>query len=205
MANDDFARGLVPLRWPSVPANLYRVGTAADLFLGMPVELATSGYIGPIAVTSAGAVQSIGVVVGFAGTLKRGLATNDPFLDVSDLTPPDPSSDTGDRWALVADDPDQEFVVQADTGGTMAGLADAGQAIAGLYRATSGNVNTGWANLELDASTNVAGNSGAFQLLRLHDAINSDGTENTGGANYAKWVVRLLNHQKRSGVNPVPA
>lgn len=205
MANDNFPRGLVPLRWPFVSANYYRVGTAVDLFLGMPVELASTGYIGPVPVDSAGAVQTIGVVVGFAGTQKRSIATNDPFLDVSDLTPPDPSSDTGDRYALVVDDPDAEFIVQSDTGGTMATLADAGQAIAGIYRATSGNTSTGWANLELDASTNVAGNSGAFQLLRLHDIVNTDGTENTAGANYAKWVVRLLNHQKRSGLNPVPA
>ena len=205
MANDNSPRGLVPLRWPSIPVNLYRVSTGADLFLGMPVELAADGYIGPVVdVASAGAVRSIGVVVGFAGTLKRGLATNDPFLDVSDLTPPTPSSDTGDRWAVVADDPNQEFLIQEDTGGTALALADAGLAIALLYRATSGNTDTGWANLEADASTAVASNSGICQLLRLHDGVQVDGTENSVG-DYAKWVVRLLNHQKRSGLNPIPA
>ena len=205
MANDNIPRGLVPLNWPSLPVHYYRVSTGADLFLGMPVTLAADGYIGPVAdVASAGAVRSIGVVVGFAGVLKRGLATNDPYLDVSDLTPPTPSSDTGDRWVAVADDPNQEFVMQEDTGGTALALADAGLAIAGLYRASSGNTDTGWANLEIDADSGVASNSGAFLLLRLHDLVNSDGTENAVG-DYAKWVVQLLHHQKRSGINPIPA
>lgn len=204
MANDNVPKGLWPRDWPYQPAHYYRVSTGADLFLGMPVDLPASGYIEPVAVDSAGAVPTIGVVVGFAGTLKRGLATADPFLDVSDLTPPTPSSDTGDRFALVADDPQQEFVIQADTGGTLAGLADVGQAAVLLYRAASGNTDTGYANLELDASSNVASNSGMVQLLRLHDAVNSDGTENTAAANYTKWVVRLMHHRKTSGVSPLP-
>lgn len=203
MANDDFSQGLRPLRWQALPVNIYRVSTGADLFLGMPVDLAASGYIEPVAVDSAGAVPTIGVVVGFLGTQKRGLATNDPFLDVSDLTPPTPSSDTGDRYAVVADGPDQEFLIQEDTGGTALALADAGLVGALLYRASSGNTDTGWSNLEADASTFAAGNSGAIMLLRLHDAVNTDGTENAVG-DYAKWVVRLNNHRKRSGVAPVP-
>ena len=204
MANDNVPLGLVPLRFPEIPLNVYRVSTGADLFVGMPVERAADGYIGPVNLDSQGAVQSIGVVVGFLGTRKAGLATNDPFLDVSDLTPPTPTSDTGDRFALVLDDPDQEFVVQEDTGGTALTLADAGLVGAMLYRATSGNVDTGRASLEADASTFAAGNSGIVQLLRLHDVINTDGTENAVG-DYAKWFVRLNNHQKRSGIAPVPA
>ena len=205
MANTDFPRGLVPLDYPYMPVRAYRVSTGADLFLGMPVERAADGYIGPVAVSSLGAVQSIGVVVGFLGTMKRGLATNDPFLDVSDLTPPTPSSDTGDRYALVADNPNQEFVIQGDTGGTLAALADAGLAVNLIYRATSGNTDTGWANLEFDASSSVASNSGICQLSRLEDSINVDGTENTVAANYQRWIVRLLHHQNRSGLNPIPA
>ena len=91
MANDDFPRGLVPLRYPNIPVNAYRVSTGADIFLGMPVSLAADGYVGVVNVASAGAVVTIGVAVGFAGTLKRSIATSDPYLDVSDLTPPTPS------------------------------------------------------------------------------------------------------------------
>jgi len=203
MVNDDFARGFFPLNWPNMSIHAYRVSTATDIFLGMPVALVSDGYVGVANVVSAGAVVTIGVAVGFAGTLKRGIATVDPYLDVSDLTPPSPSSDTGDRWIMVADDPNQEFLVQEDTGGTALALADAGAAIVGLFRATSGNTDTGWANLEIDADGVVVSNSGICQLLRLHDLVNNDGTENSVG-DYAKWVVRLLHHQKRSGLNPLP-
>lgn len=205
MANDDFPRGLVPIRWPSIPVNVYKVSTGADLFLGMPVDLAASGFIEPVAVSSAGAVTTIGVVVGFLGTRKSGLATADPFLDVSDLTPPTPSSDTGDRFAIVADDPDQEYVIQGDTGGTLFGAADFGLAVTGLYRASSGNVDTGWSNLEFDADSGVASNSGMLLSLRLHDYINTDGTENAVAANYQKIVVKLLHHRKNAGVLINPA
>ena len=34
------------------------------------------------------------------------------------------------------------------------------------------------------------------QIVRLHDNINVDGTENTT-ANYAKWVVKLMNPRLR--------
>ena len=196
MANDDFAQGLRPINWPQPSGHYYRVQTGADLFLGMPCALDSTGYVGPIGVTSAGYFSFLGSVCWFAGTLKRGLATNDPFLDVSDLTPPDPSSDTGDRYVFVADDPNQEFVIQGDSGGTMAGVANAGEAAVMLYRATSGNTNTGWANLELDASTNVATTAGLVHLIRLHDVVNQDGTENTGAVAYTKWVVKVLSHQR---------
>lgn len=200
MANDNFPRGLFPLRWPMVPGNWYRVDTGADIYLGMPVDLASTGYVVPAGVNSAGAVNILGAAVAFAGTLKRGLATNDPFLDVSDLAPPQPSSDTGDRFVYVTDDPNQEYVIQGDTGGTVATITAAGEVVTLLYRsANSGNTDTGWTSLEFDASTNVANGSGQMTLLRLHDQVNSDGTENAAGANYQKWVARITWHRKRSG------
>ncbi len=204
MANDNFPRGLVPLNWPNMPVRYYRVSTATDIFLGMPVAIDANGFVSAIDASTAGAVNVLGVAVGFAGTLKRGIATNDPYLDVSDLTPPDPSSDTGDRYVLVADDPNQEYVIQGDTGGTLAGAAAIGNAATLIFRASSGNTTTGWANLELDASTNVTTTAGVVLLLRGHDAINSDGTENTLGANYAKWIVKTLMSQKVGLQLPAP-
>ena len=199
MANDNFPRGLRPLNWPMVPQNWYRVDTAVDIFLGMPVDLSSTGYVVPAGVNSAGAINILGAAVGFAGTQKRGLATNDPYLDVSDLAPPTPSSDTGDRYVLVTDSPNQEYVIQGDSGGTLATITAAGECVTLLYRATSGNVDTGYANLEFDASTNAASGSGQVTLLRAHDYVNTDGTENTLGANYQQWVVRVTWPRKISG------
>ena len=200
MANDNFPRGLVPRNWFSMPYNYYRVQSGNDIFLGEIVDFDSTGYVtNALTVTSNGnGVTGLGVAVGFAGPLKKGLANDDPYLDASDLTTLATGLDAGDRWVAVADSPDQEFIVQADTGGTLATLAAAGEAAVLIYRVGgSGNVTTGWANLELDASSNGTGTNNVVQILRLHDAINVDGTENTGGANYAKWVVKILNHRKR--------
>ena len=199
MANDNYPRGLVPLNFDINQAHYYRVATATDIFLGMPVSLASTGFVGGAATGGAGGVVVLGVAIGFAGTLKRGTATNDPFLDVSDLAPPSPTSDTGDRWVLVADNPTQEFYIQEDSGGTALAIADIGASASLVFRGqgntVDGNVDTGWANLELDASTIAAATDGVLTVLGLHDAVNSDGTENSVG-DFAKWVVRITNHQK---------
>ena len=197
MANDNYARGLVPINWPDMPVHYYRVQTNNDIFLGEPVDLDSTGFLtNAIAVGTAGIVQAIGVAVGFAGPLRKGLATDDPFLDASDLTTLASGLETGDRWIAVADYPFQEFVVQGDTGGTLAGLADVGNTAALLYRATSGNTTSGWANLELDASTNAVSTGQLVRILKLHDVVNVDGTENTAAANYTKWVVQIQTHRK---------
>jgi len=197
MANDNFPRGLVPIN-PSKPAvHYYRIGTANDVFLGDIVDLSSTGFVtNAIDVTTAGIVQALGVVVGFAGPLRKGLASNDPFLDASDLTTLGEGLDAGDRWVSVADDPNQEFIVQADTGGTLATLSAVGESAALIYRATSGNTTSGWANLELDASSNAASTGQILRIVGLHDVVNVDGTENTAGANYAKWRVIINTHRK---------
>ena len=196
MANDNYPRGLVPVNWPKIPVHYYRIGTSQDVFLGEVVDLASTGFItNAIDVTTAGIVQAIGVAVGFAGPLKRGLANDDPFLDASDLSTLAAGLPAGDRWVAVADDPDQEFIVQADTGGTLATITAVGESAALIYRATSGNTDSGWANLEMDASTNAASTGQLLRIVGLHDAVNVDGTENTGGANFAKWRVRILDHR----------
>lgn len=199
MANDNFPRGLFPANWPKTAVHYYRVSSSADVFLGEPVDLASTGFIvGGLAVSTAGIIQSIGVAVGFAGPLKKGLATNAPFLDASDLAPLASGLEAGDRWVAVADDPDQVFIAQGDTGGTIAGISSIGESAVMLYSyATSANTNTGWSNLEVDASSNAASTAGLLRIVGIHDAVNVDGTENTAGANYCKYQVRILTHRLR--------
>ena len=199
MANDNVPRGLYPLNFNIQQAHVYRVSSAADIFLYMPVSIGATGFVARAEITTQNTVI-LGAAVGFAGTRKSGLATNDPFLDVSDLTPPTPSSDTGDRYVLVADDPNQEYLIQEDTGGTALALADIGMSADLVYRGAvestpTGDVDSGWVRMELDASTVAATTGGAVTVLRLHDAINADGTENAVG-DFAKWVVRITHHQK---------
>src|SRR3990167_7589671 len=190
MANDDYARGLVPLNTNghgTVNTHYYLATTITDIAIGMPLRLVDS-RVQRAAVT--GMASVIGVALGFSKN--KGVSNElDPWLDVSDL-----SSD--DWYVQVADDPDQEFFIQEDTGGT-ALTGTAGSYFCDLvYQTTSIDTVSGVARLEVDASSALANTSGVVQLLRLHDYVNSDGTQNAVG-DYAKWVVRLGHHQKAAG------
>lgn len=198
MANDDFARGLLPINTlrPG-QVHYYRVSSGRDIYLGDLVTIGPTGYV-TVASDDTAMVPAIGVAVGFLGVNKGGLASNKPFLDVSDFTPPDAALGSGDRWIAIADDPNIVFRVQEDTGGTALALADIGASCDLVHRTTVGNTDTGWANLELDASDVAATTGGSMMILGLSDLINSDGTRNSVG-DYAKWDVRILHHQKLGG------
>ena len=187
MANDDFARGFVPLNTNghgTVNSHYYLATTATDLAIGMPVRL-LNGRVQRAAVT--GMASVIGVAIGFSKN-KGGSNELAPWLDVSGL-----SSD--DWYVQVADDPSQEFYIQEDTGGAALAGTAGGYFISGLYQTTSIDTVSGVARLELDASTALASTSGIARILRLHDCVNSDGTQNAVG-DYAKWVVQIAHHQK---------
>ena len=199
MANDNFPRGLVPLNWGDgkTPVHYYRVNTAQDIFLGEPVTLLATGYV--VAASNTGVVNALGVAVGFQGPDSGSTATDDPYLDASDLAPLATGLEAGDRLVAVADDPMQRFVIQADTGGTAHTLADIGAFTDMLYRGASANVRagdttTGWASLEEDRSAVVTTTAAVLQILGLHETMNSDGTRNAAG-NYDKWIVRIAHHQ----------
>ena len=190
MANDDFARGLVPLNTNggrTVNSHYYLATTITDISIGMSVRL-VDGRVQRAVVT--GMVPCIGVALGFSRN--KGASNElDPWLDVSDL-----SSD--DWYVQVADDPSQEFFIQEDTGGTALTATAGSYFIMGLFQTTSIETVSGITRLELDASTALANTSGHLQILRLHDYVNSDGTQNAVG-DYAKWVVRIGHHQKAAG------
>lgn len=189
MANDDFPQGLVPINTNgkgSVDAHYYLVSTAADLAKGMPVHIDANGRC--VLAGGTGMITCLGVITGFSkarGGINHEL---DPFLDVSDL-----SSD--DWYALVADDPSQEFMIQGDTGGTAIAQTDFALNADLLFRATSINTTTGWANLEIDDSTINSSTARFVQVYRFHGNINADGTEN-GAGDYHKLICRILHHQK---------
>lgn len=191
MANDDFARGLVPLNTNgkgTVNSHYYHASTITDIAVGMTVAL-TNGRVSRAPAT--GIAPILGVALGFA---KNKGASNElaPWLDVSGLT-------SDDWYVQVADDPDQEFYVQEDTGGTALTGTAGGAYTAGLiYQTASIDTVSGMAKLELDASTAAVGTGQALHILRLHDYVNSDGTQNAVG-DYAKWVVTIAAHQKRGG------
>lgn len=190
MANDDRAWGLVPLNTNggrTVNSHYYLATTATDISIGMPLTL-LNGRVQRAAAT--GMVPTIGVALGFSRN-KGGPNELDPWLDVSDLT-------SDDWFVQVADDPSQEFYIQEDTGGAALTATAGNYSCDLLFQTTSIDTVTGLSRLELDASTAVVGTGAVMHILRLHDYVNSDGTQNAVG-DYAKWVVAFTHHQKRGG------
>ena len=195
MANDDYARGLVPLNTSgskNFPKHSYLASTASDIFLGQPVAILSTGLVTGIG--ESGATVVLGVVAGF--NVQGSILETAPFLDVSALT-------TDQAFVMVYDDPNQEYYIQEDTGGTALTQAEVGATADMVFRATKGNTTTGWINGELDADSVATNTSNLLQILRGRRFVNQDGTNNTLNADFAKWVVRIMHHQKAgAGQNP---
>ena len=194
MANDDSPRGLIPYNHDAgvgIKTHVYEAassGAGGPIFIGQPVVLVAAGHVENAAPAGASGVATLylGVAVGFLAE-NYGVPTV-PFNDTGGTTK---------RYVIVADDPNQRFVAQEDTGGTALTLNERGASADLIFRAgASGNNTTGFANLEIDASTVLTTNSGAVTLLQLQDIVNSDGTQNAVG-DFGKWIVRITNHQMR--------
>ena len=178
MANTDNPRGLQPLTSPfgTIKATLYPITVAygTSLFRGDPVLMTTTGTI-EIATTTV----HLGAAIG--------------FYDV-DLVPISyyVGSTATQAYALVADDPAQEFVVQDDGDGAALALADMfGN---GTWTTGTGSSITGESRYELDSSSVDATAANPIRVLRLHRIAN-----NAFGV-HAKLVCTINNHQKSVGI-----
>jgi len=175
MANVDAARGLQPLTSPNgtIRCNIYPITVAygTSLFRGDPVLMTTAGTI-EIATTT---VQ-LGAAIG--------------FFD-ADMVPINyyVGSTATQAYALVADDPNQEFVIQEDEG-----LAITDMFGNGTFTTGTGSSVTGESAYELDGSSVDATAANPIRVLRLH-AVQG----NALGAD-AKVVVSINNHQRSVGI-----
>ena len=193
MANDQSSSlGLRPVRnrFGFYQINYYTANTAANLFLYQPVVRNNSGQvqIADAAVDNSGI---LGVIVGFLDANKAALPPSmDALGDASFLT------SLNNARVAVADDPNQWFIAEEDTGGTLIGSANSsGQSIRFTYIATTGNTTTGIANALIDRSTIANNTAGTFILVGPADNINQDGTTNDVTLAFAKWIVRIGQHQ----------
>lgn len=210
MANDDVIRargGLLPVQYPfgAFKKSYYRLTTgvaAANIFIGMPVDLDTNGravpWAGPVANLSL-----LGTIVGFADTDGAALPSAMETTTAGAFLP-----GNTDAYVMIADDPNQEFFLQEDTGGAVLTEASIGNTFDLIYRSSSGDTTTGYATVELDRSTAGTGTGGIVQLVNLGRNMNSDGTINSFG-NFAKCVVRIARHRNSNaaataqGGNPI--
>ena len=195
MANDDAisARGgILPVGYPFgiFKKNYYRLTTGAatvNIFLGQLMDLDANGRAA-VATIGSGAT-TIGPVVGFADTNLAALPNVMLNLANGAYLP-----GNTDAFVMIADDPEQDFVIQEDTGGTALTASEVGNNANWTFRSSSGNTTTGYSTAELDRSTVGTGTTGALFIKQLGRHINTDGTDNAFG-NYAKIVVKLANHR----------
>ena len=198
MANDERTlMGLRPLRQPfgGVQVNYYRANTAINMFRYQPVILNNSGQVQVAAVADLSGI--LGITIGFLdanfASLPGGM---DRLADSSTTGPFLPSGN--DAMVAVADNPDQFFVVEEDTGGLpIINVQSIGQTVDFIYltgSTTNGNTTTGIANVLLDRSTTGNNTGGVLTIVGLHNTVNQDGTLNAGG-NFSKWVVKINAHQ----------
>lgn len=178
MANIDGARGLQPLTSPNgtIKATLYPITVAygTSLFRGDPVLMTTAGTV-EIATTTI----MLGAAIGFYDLT---LAPLNYYV----------ASTATQCYALVADDPMQEFVIQEDSDGGSLAITDLyGN---GVVASGTGSSVTGESRYELDSSSVDDTAANTLKVLRLHRVEN-----NAYGTN-AKYVVQPNNHQKNVGI-----
>lgn len=191
MANSNAPFGLKPLSQPygNIRLNLYKADTTDNIFKYDPVVLTSDGRVTPALTGDLNPI--LGSAVGFIDSNRAGFGSNletDPYL-----------KQDKDAFVIVADDPNQLFLIQADTGGTNLAETDIGCCCTFNWLQTgSGNTTTGISNAELDQSDVAADTGGSLQIVDFYDAV-----DNTTG-NWAKWIVRISRHQLGPNAFSVP-
>lgn len=197
MANANTPKGLLPYRhfdgraWNGA-VNMYYASAsyATALYIGDPLIMsstynATDGTPGVTIATAGAANLIVGTMVGI-------VSGGDPIIAVTrDLPIYRPASVA--QYILVADDPDLLFWMQEDSvGGSMtyANTGNNANIISG-----SGSTTTGYSGWLLDSSTAATGNA-TYQVKILRPLAEAD---NTIGSSYAKWLVKINQHQMANG------
>ena len=99
-----------------------------------------------------------------------------------------------DAYCLIADDPNQVFMIQEDTGGSALTESSIGNTLNMVPRSSSGNTTTGVSTFEADRSTVAGDTGGQLSIIGLVDFMNEDGSANDFG-NYGKLLVRINHHR----------
>lgn len=194
MANANRPTGLSPVKtltgapWNG-QANLYSIAAAyaSALAIGDPVVSSgtadAAGIPGIALAADTGAIR--GVIVGLG---VKPLIANPANLD-STIRP----ANAPDEWyALVVDDPNVIFEVQ-DSGGTALAAADTGLNTNLVSGANNGFV-SGWT---VDGADKATTSTLQVKLLGL-----AQRTDNAFGQ-YAKWLVKINNHELAAGTTGV--
>src|SRR3990167_902167 len=153
MANDDQVNalgGLRPLTQPygTFKRSYYRLTTAADaVFIGQPMDLDGNGQAVRCGAGTAASLYILGPVVGFSRDSRGQMGLPDAM---SVITAAGFLPGATDAYVCIADDPNQEFIIQEANSGTALTTADIGNNCGFMYiRSASGSTLTGSSFAEL--------------------------------------------------------
>ena len=185
MENTDFPRGL-QVWGPLLRARIYGIETnpSVAIYHGHMVETehkAVASKFGNYTVVLEEATGGLSTIVGAV----IGLFDHN-FDPVAYIGAAETGDDTMAGYALVADHPEQEFVVQEDGDAGVCGLADAGQN-ADMVATSAGSTATGLSGWEMDSSTVAVTATLALQLL--NPAPGNDAT-----VVHCDWIVKINSH-----------
>lgn len=194
MANPDFIRGLQP--WgPLLRARLYSVVTevAVGMYHGDLVETVATAIASKFGNYTSVVTEETGATVSIVGGV---LALFDETMNpIAYIASGRVGDETVAGYALVADHPEQEFVVQEDGVGGVCGIAAAGQN-GDMVATTTGDTSTGLSGMELDSNTVTTTLTLALQLL--NPVPDQDAT-----LAHCDWIVRLNAHFTGNNITTV--
>lgn len=192
MPNTSKVSGLRPIEQPfgNIRCNFYEAATGAALYMYQPVDLNSSGRIAAASWNSGNLI--VGSVIGFADDSYCPLPN--PYL-ASNPSFGYTVNSAGLVKVLVADDPNQHFVIEEDTGGSALDAQSVGAGVSFIFQATTGNNTSGIANAVLDRSGVDTGALQQFRLIKKWDR-----PDNAFG-NFCKWVVRINQHRYTSSTS----
>ncbi len=192
MANTSKICGLRPIEQPygNIRCHYYYAATGVAYYMYQPVDLDANGRVVVAAMgTASNSVFLLGSIVGILdggyGTLSK---------DYSGYAPANPSglsytSSDGCVNILVADDPNQLFVIEEDTGGSALDAQSIGSGVIPTYNVTTGSTVSGIANAVIDRSTVATTTDMSLRLIKKWDK-----PDNAYG-DYCKWVVAINRHR----------
>lgn len=197
MANTNKPMGLSPhsylngSKWTGQAREYYIVSTDPNAYaIGDPVAAASigdgAGVPGCVLAAAGTGNTILGVVVGTRGTVYGGAMVDPAGLDTTIV----PATKTKGYYVMVADDPNIVFEAQEDSVGANLAATDV-MSNANLVAGTNNSYISGWM---IDSSPTALTATLQLQLLGL--VVRPD---NAYGQ-YAKWLVRINNHQFKPGV-----
>lgn len=195
MANTDRAFGMRPVQhldgspWNGKVSTYFVPSTdGTAIYVGDPVKSGgTAGAAGTV-VYGMSVEGMATVAVAAAGDTLRGVVVGFSPLQ-SNLETLHRAASTA-RLVYVVDSPDVVFEVQSDEGGAALALVDVGENADILY--TAGSAVTGRSAVELDSSDHKT-TTAQLRILGF-----AQRTDNEAGANYAKVLVVINEHELKS-------